>query len=252
MPNYCIQLNVRFSDAKNKENFNTMDTLRNDELDNTRANTVPAQDVAGHHDSEGGMGEVAGTGAGALSGGVIGAAVGGPIGAVVGAVAGGVLGAKGGEVAHKIGDDHDDVNLSTDSEGSLGRDTGAGAGAISGAVIGTAAGPVGSVAGAVAGGMLGAAAGDASKHMGENSINRQSSGVVANPVATPDVTPTHGYTTVVESDTPGADLSPGNGVSGVQTGGRAVDGTPDTRGIMEKTADVVTGDRVDDKTGKIV
>jgi hypothetical protein len=37
---------------------------------------------------------------------------------------------------------------------------------------------------------------------------------------------------------------------GVQTGGRAVDGTPDTRGMMEKTADTLTGDKIDDKTGK--
>jgi len=43
-----------------------------------------------------------------------------------------------------------------------------------------------------------------------------------------------------------------NGVPGVQTGGRAVDGTPDTRGISEKTADALTGDRIDDKTGKPV
>jgi hypothetical protein len=31
-----------------------------------------------------------------------------------------------------------------------------------------------------------------------------------------------------------------------------VDGTPDTRGIAEKSADAVTGDRIDDKTGKPV
>ena len=37
---------------------------------------------------------------------------------------------------------------------------------------------------------------------------------------------------------------------GVQTGGHAVDGTPDTRGMMEKTADTLTGDKIDDKTGK--
>ena len=219
-----------------------MDTLRNDEMDNTRANTIPAEQTLDHHDSEGGMGEVAGTGAGAVSGGVIGAAVGGPIGAVMGAVAGGMLGAAGGEAAHKIGDDHDDVNLSTGSDGEVGRDVGAGAGAVSGAVVGTAGGPIGSVIGAVAGGMLGAAAGDATKHMGENDLNRQNSGVVANPVATPS----HGYTTVTADDTLG------NGVPGVQTGGHALDGTPDTRGIMEKTADAVTGDHLDDKTGKIV
>ena len=39
---------------------------------------------------------------------------------------------------------------------------------------------------------------------------------------------------------------------GIQTGGRAWDGTPDTRGIMEKTADALTGDKIDDKTGKPV
>jgi uncharacterized protein YjbJ (UPF0337 family) len=43
-----------------------------------------------------------------------------------------------------------------------------------------------------------------------------------------------------------------NPMPGVQTGGRAMDGTPDTRGVMEKIADAVTGDRIDDKTGKIV
>ena len=223
-----------------------MDTLRNDELDNTRAGTIPAEQTTNHHDSEGDMGEVAGTGAGAISGGVVGAALGGPVGAVIGAVAGGVLGAKGGEVAHKIGDDHDDVNLTTGSEGEVGRDAGAGAGAISGAVIGTAAGPVGSVVGAVAGGMLGAAAGDTAKHMGENEINRENAGVVANPVATPVIAPTHGHTTVL------ADETPGNGVPGVQTGGYAIDGTPDTRGITEKAADAITGDHLDDKTGRIV
>ncbi len=231
-----------------------MDTLRNDELDNTRANTVPAEQVAGHHDSEGGMGEVAGTGAGAISGGVVGAALGGPIGAVIGAVAGGVLGAKGGEAAHKVGDDHDDVNLSTNSDGEVGRDVGAGAGAISGAVIGTTAGPVGTVVGAVAGGMFGAAAGDAAKHMGENNINRENATTTPTPVVVNTPAPvvmaqpiaTHGHTTVL------ADDAIGNEVPGVQTGGHALDGTPDTRGLSEKTADVVTGDRVDDKTGKIV
>jgi uncharacterized protein YjbJ (UPF0337 family) len=44
----------------------------------------------------------------------------------------------------------------------------------------------------------------------------------------------------------------GDGMPGFETGGRAMDGTPDTRGIMEKAADAVTGDRIDDKTGKVV
>jgi uncharacterized protein (TIGR02271 family) len=55
-----------------------------------------------------------------------------------------------------------------------------------------------------------------------------------------------GHTTAAASG------APGNRVPGVQTGGRAVDGTPDTRGVAEKVADAVTGDRVDDKTGKPV
>ena len=42
---------------------------------------------------------------------------------------------------------------------------------------------------------------------------------------------------------------PGNRVPGVQTGGHDADGSPDTRGISEKIADTVTGDRTDDKTG---
>jgi len=44
----------------------------------------------------------------------------------------------------------------------------------------------------------------------------------------------------------------GNQVPGVQTGGQAADGTPDTRGILEKVADAITGKHVDDKTGKPV
>ena len=46
--------------------------------------------------------------------------------------------------------------------------------------------------------------------------------------------------------------APGNTVPGIQTGGHDYDGTPDTRGISEKVADTVTGDRYDDKTGKPV
>ena len=43
-------------------------------------------------------------------------------------------------------------------------------------------------------------------------------------------------------------------IPGVQTGGHAIDGSgaPDTRGITEKIADTLTGNRVDDKTGRPV
>lgn len=125
-------------------------------------------DVNNHEDdSDGTLGRTAGTGAGAIAGGIIGTAVAGPVGAIVGGAIGMAIGHGGGDAAHKIGDDHDDVNPHTGSDGELGRDAGTGAGAVSGAVVGSAAGPVGTVAGAVAGGMLGAAAGDAAKDMGD-------------------------------------------------------------------------------------
>ena len=38
----------------------------------------------------------------------------------------------------------------------------------------------------------------------------------------------------------------------LKTGGVANDGTPDTRGIGEKAVDAITGDAIDDKTGKVV
>lgn len=49
----------------------------------------------------------------------------------------------------------------------------------------------------------------------------------------------------------GADVVEGR-VPGIQTGGTNRDGSPDTRGIMEKTADTLTGDNIDDKTGQAV
>lgn len=219
-----------------------MDTLRDDYNDNTRANTIPAESTEGHHESDGTLGEVAGTGTGALSGGIVGGTIGGPVGAVIGAVAGGILGSAAGEAAHKIGDDHDDVNVRTDSEGSLGRSAGVGAGSISGAVVGTTVGgPVGTVAGAVAGGVLGAAAGDAAKHVGEGNSTHNAH---ADHVHNLDGTTTD--TGVYSSSITGL----GNDVPGIQTGGSAYDGTPDTRGLSEKAADALTGDDYDDKTGK--
>ncbi|MDX1932265.1 MAG: hypothetical protein SFU56_06645, partial [Capsulimonadales bacterium] len=41
----------------------------------------------------------------------------------------------------------------------------------------------------------------------------------------------------------------GDPVPGVQTGGRTIDGRPDSRGILEKSSDFVTGDTTDDKQG---
>lgn len=138
-----------------------MSNLNNDEI---RYDTDVNNES--EHDADGTLGRTAGTGAGALAGGMLGSAA-GPVGALIGGAIGAAIGYGGGNAAHKIGDDHDDVNPHTGSDGELGRDAGTGAGAISGAVLGSAAGPVGTVAGAVAGGVLGAAAGDAAKDMGD-------------------------------------------------------------------------------------
>jgi hypothetical protein len=112
-------------------------------------------------------------------------------------------------------------------------------GAVTGAVAGSAAGPVGTVVGAVVGGVAGAAASGAAVGAVDRVDNDNNISGVG-----------HGVTRDVEETVPV--VTPGNNVPGVQTGGHAVDGTPDTRGIGEKVADAVTGDRLDDKTGKPV
>ncbi len=98
-------------------------------------------------------------------------------------------------------------------------------GAVTGAIAGSVAGPVGTLAGAVIGGIAGAAASGAA-------------------VAAVD--------RVDNDDTVTGLGAHASRRDGVQTGGHAVDGTPDTRGISEKVADAVTGDPIDDKTGKPV
>lgn len=108
-------------------------------------------------------------------------------------------------------------------------------GAVTGAVAGSVAGPVGTVLGAVIGGVAGAVGSGAAVAAVDRVDNDDNiSGI--------------GSGTTYKGEVP----VPGNGVPGVQTGGHAVDGTPDTRGVSEKVADAVTGDPIDDKTGKPV
>jgi len=111
-------------------------------------------------------------------------------------------------------------------------------GAVTGAIAGSVAGPGGAVIGAVIGGVAGAVASGAAVGAIDRIDNDNNISGVGD-----------GVTTDANYVAP---VSPGNGVPGVQTGGYDVDGTPDTRGIMEKTADAVTGDNIDDKTGKPV
>jgi len=121
-------------------------------------------------------------------------------------------------------------------------------GATVGAIAGAAAGPVGALAGAVIGGIAGALGSGAAV----SAVDR-----IDNDGSEPGDTVNRGTAYDLDADDrtvydANGRVVPGNGVPGVQTGGYHADGTPDTRGIMEKTADAVTGDRIDDKTGKPV
>lgn len=163
------------------------------------------------------------------------------------------------------------------------------AGTITGAVAGSAAGPLGTVAGAAIGGVVGAAGskaavGQVDKHDDDSKpINDKikAEGIQTGGHAVDGTPDTRGILEKVADAITGdniddktgkvvenkigrnnlkhetdqavvTDRSMGNDVPGIQTGGHAVDGTPDTRGIMEKTADALTGDKIDDKTGKPV
>jgi hypothetical protein len=143
-------------------------------------------------------------------------------------------------------------------------------GGIGGAVVGAAAGSVvpgggtlvGAVVGAVGGALAsGAAVAGVDRVDNDDTVSGVGDGVTPDANDTTDYTDTTytgttdaGYVGTATSDTnygtTGSTI--GNDVPGIQTGGTAVDGTMDTRGISEKTADAITGDRIDDKTGKIV
>jgi len=122
-------------------------------------------------------------------------------------------------------------------------------GVVTGAVAGAAAGPVGMVAGAVIGGVAGAVASGAAVA----AIDRVDNDNTVSGVGTDrDIAYDNSIDANRSYDRTYGTTGVGNGVPGVQTGGHDIDGTPDSRGIMEKTADAITGDRMDDKTGKPV
>ena len=119
---------------------------------------------------------------------------------------------------------------------------------VAGAAAGSVAGPVGAIVGAAVGGLVGAGAsglavGAVDQVDNDNNISGVGDGVT---------TDTGNAVTTVEGAVHAPDVLPGNHVPGVQTGGHAIDGTPDRRGLSEKAADALTGDHVDDKTGRIV
>lgn len=137
------------------------------------------------------------------------------------------------KVQHGIDDD-------PNNDAEKGATLGGVGGAVTGAMAGAVAGPVGAVIGAVVGGVAGAGLSGAAvaavdRVDNDNTISGVGGGVNY------DNRPAVGAAPVID-----------NGIPGVQTGGRAVDGTMDTRGITEKVADTLTGDHIDDKTGKPV
>lgn len=131
-------------------------------------------------------------------------------------------------------------------------------GAVTGAIAGVPAGPLGVVGGAIVGGVVGAVASKAAvkeidKHDNDNTITGIGHGATRDVDTTydsRDVDATYGESTPQYNDNVPGYNDRGNGIPGIQTGGHAADGSPDTRGITEKIADKLTGDRIDDKTGK--
>jgi hypothetical protein len=161
----------------------------------------------------------------------------------------------------------DDPNNDPAKGAALGGVGGAAVGAAAGSMLGPAGAVIGGIAGAVAG-AAGSAAGVAAVDQVDNDNTMTGLGDSTDYDTGDDVMDAdyavagagagsmEGATGVSTHPTGtygrAGDLTPGNDVPGVQTGGTAADGTPDTRGIMEKTADAMTGDRLDDKTGKPV
>jgi hypothetical protein len=135
-------------------------------------------------------------------------------------------------VQHGIDDDPNNDPEKARNIGGIG-------GAATGLVAGAAAGPVGAAIGAVVGGVAGALGSQAAVSAVDKVDNDNTMTGIGS-----------GRTTDVEDGI--GRHTPGNGEPGIQTGGHAIDGTPDTRGITEKASDTVTGDHYDDKTGKSV
>lgn len=208
---------------------------------------------------------------GAVGGAIVGALAGGPVGAVIGAVAGGIASGAGVAAVDAVDNDNtvsgvgDGVTTKSDmrdytTTGTSGDTvvgdtvvgghnivtggpavtddgkTGLGTGAVVGGVVGAAVGgPIGAVVGGSLGSLAGGVAGDATEaaEMGTTHAN-YGTGSVSNTA--------HNVAADVNANLPG------NHIPGVQTGGVTTAGA-DTRGITEKAADVLTGDRTDDKTG---
>lgn len=142
-------------------------------------------------------------------------------------------------------DEEDEIQHGLDDEPSGDAEKGAALGGLGGAAVGAAAGMVVGPAGALAGAVIGGLAGAIASGVAVAAVDRIDNDNTVSGMGT-------GATADVDESLEDEDLVPGNRVPGIQTGGRNNDGSPDARGISEKVADAVTGDRIDDKTGKRV
>ena len=139
-----------------------------------------------------------------------------------------------------------EVNNASGRDTKIGAELGGVGGVVAGALAGSMAGPIGTVVGAVIGGVTGAAASAAAVH----AVDKVDDDDTISGIGHHTGRAVGGTVEAVKDDVNNA--LPGNKVPGIQTGGHDIDGTPDSRGITEKVADAVTGDRLDDKTGKPV
>lgn len=144
--------------------------------------------------------------------------------------------------------EHDGIDNNPNNDAEKGAALGGVGGAVTGFAAGMVAGPVGAVIGAVIGGVAGAAASGAAVAAVDRVDNDHS---VSGLGHTPDTT-LGGTTTTMHTGITGENRLPGEAMPSLKTGGYANDGTPDTRGVGEKLVDAVTGDVIDDKTGKVV
>ena len=157
-------------------------------------------------------------------------------------------------MADRIDDINDDnvqhgIDDNPHDDGKKGLELGALGGGAVGAIAGLAAGPVGAIVGAIVGGTAGSIASGAAVDAVDSIDNDNTvTGIGSGATTDANTAMRESGMTADRLHTP--DM-PGNDVPGVQTGGTTTAGA-DTRGIMEKTADAVTGDNVDDKTGGIV
>ena len=137
-----------------------------------------------------------------------------------------------------------DEHNATHRDAKVGGELGGLGGAVTGAIAGSAVGPLGTIGGAIIGGIAGALGSIAAVNAVDKVDDDTTvSGLGHHTAHAIDNTAYAAGTTVTH---------PEGYIPGIQTGGHAIDGSgaPDTRGITEKVADAVTGDRIDDKTGK--